>query len=63
MLYPCGCKETILGIIDIMWVKCDPTSPILNHIIPMFNKCKIIKLNISVYATKYITGQIDREHL
>ena len=38
-LYPCGCTEEIRGI---MWVRMDPTSNTLNHIIPLLTNSKLL---------------------
>lgn len=39
-LYPCGCTDSIKGILHIMWVKSDPMSSTLNHIIPLLTNSK-----------------------
>ena len=44
-LYPCACTDTIMGTIHIMWVKYQPCSATMNHIIPLLKKSKFSVCN------------------
>ena len=37
-IFPCGCTDDIRGILHIMWVRTNPESSTLNHIIPLLTK-------------------------
>lgn len=45
-LYPCGCNDTFLGTIHIMWVRSDPTSSTMNHIIPLLQRSKFPDVSV-----------------
>ncbi len=37
-LYPCECEDRqLLGEVAIMWVKYQPSSELINHIIPLYD--------------------------